>query len=410
MDANGSMVISDRVRELRRRRGMTQENLAEQAGLSLAVIKKIERGGSARMETYHQIARALGVNTIMFVAPDSPEPTEQVLDDVVLAEMRSVINPAHGLTGSPIYGAADGDEADLGRLRRALSAMATAYHADRYDDLAGILPSLVRSAHHHVEFFDSESDRREALRLRADISGLAGRYLIQIRAHDLALIALHASLYDAVEIGDTPLAAAAISNQAWAMLRQGRFGEVEQLCTKTADEIEPRVSAVTPDQLTAWGRMLLKASTAAARNNRPEEAREYLAVAAAAAAPLRREHRTVDDSTFGPLTVALKGPENALVGGRPEQALQLSTVLPGGSDELNPEEWDRHRLDLAGAHLKTGRIDKATDILTSIQQEHPAWLRYQQLARDTVRDILVARPRMLSEQQRQLADFMRIEV
>jgi transcriptional regulator with XRE-family HTH domain len=76
--------IPDRIREWRRRRGLTQEELAERSGLSLAVIKKIEQGGTGRMETYHQLAKALGVRTVAFVAPASPEPTEEEGDAAVL--------------------------------------------------------------------------------------------------------------------------------------------------------------------------------------------------------------------------------------------------------------------------------------------------------------------------------------
>ena len=57
-------------------------------------------------------------------------------------------------------------------------------------------------------------------------------------------------------------------------MRQGRFGEVEALCVASADAIEPRMSRATPGQLAAWGRLLVRAAAAAARNNRPEEARE----------------------------------------------------------------------------------------------------------------------------------------
>ncbi|RMI45606.1 helix-turn-helix domain-containing protein [Streptomyces triticirhizae] len=42
----------DRLRELRRARGLTQEGLAERANLSLGVVKKLERGGGARRERW----------------------------------------------------------------------------------------------------------------------------------------------------------------------------------------------------------------------------------------------------------------------------------------------------------------------------------------------------------------------
>jgi hypothetical protein len=145
------------------------------------------------------------VETVWFVSAGSPEPVEQSVDEFVLADMRSAINPPISLNGRPMFGTADGDQADLHRLGKTVASVATAYHADRYDDLAGMLPALVRSAHHHVDYYDTGNDRRTALQLRADITGLAGRYLIQIRAHDLALNALHASLRGALEIGHMPL-------------------------------------------------------------------------------------------------------------------------------------------------------------------------------------------------------------
>lgn len=284
---------------------------------------------------------------------------------------------------------------------------AGAYHADRYDDLASFLPALVRSAHWHVDGYRGEAQQNDALRTRADVVGLAGRYLIQIRAHDLALIAMHVSLKDALEIGDMPLAAAAISGQAHAMLRQGRLAEVERLCIEAAEELEPQLSKATPDQLAAWGWMLLRASAAAARNNRPEEAREYHGVATGAAAPLRREHRTVDYKTFGPLTVALKGVENALIGGDPSKAIELSNPLEQSRD-MTPEEWNRHLLDRACAYVQVGDPDRAMDTLHEVQARSPHWLRYQQLARDTFRAASRTRVRPLTDSQRAMADSLGI--
>ncbi|MEU8347951.1 helix-turn-helix transcriptional regulator [Spirillospora sp. NPDC048832] len=402
--------ISDRVRELRRRRGMTQEELAERAALSLAVIKKLEQGGTCRMETYHQLARALGVTTVWFVSAGPPEPTEAVVDEVVLADMRSAINPPIGLAGRPLYGTADGDHPNLARLRGAATAIAAKYQADAYDDLARIMPALVRSAHHHVEVHDTGDERRDALQLRADILGQAGRYLIQIRAHDLALIALQRSLRDAVEIGDTPLAAAAVSGQAWAMLRQGRFAEVEQLCVDTSVEIEPTMSKASPDELSGWGYLLLRAAAAASRNNRPQEAREYVRTAAAAGARLGRQHQDLaGHKSFGPLNPALMRTEIELLDGRPDRALEAAREVPRDVGTGNKSGWDRHRLDIARAKAQTGDPEKATEIVQAIRAEHPEWLRYQQYGRDITRELLDTRPRMPSRAMLDLADFMGVE-
>jgi transcriptional regulator with XRE-family HTH domain len=402
--------ISDRVRELRRRRGMSQEELAETSGLSTQVVRKLEQGGTCRMETLHQIARALGVQTVWFAFAGAPEPMEATVDDAVLADMRSAINPPIGLSGRPLYGTADGDHPDLPRLAQAVNTVAVKYHADRYDDLARLMPALVRSAHHHVEVYDSGDQRREALRVRADITGLAGRYLIQVRAHDLALIALHASLRDAMEIGDVPLAAAAVSSQAWAMLRQGRLAEVERLCVTTADEIEPKMSQATPDELSGWGYLLLRAASAASRNNRADEAREYVRAASAAGARLGRQHEDLAGHVaFGPLTPALLGPEIELLDGHPDRALELARDVPRDVGAGNTSGWDRHRLDVARAKTQIGDPEKGTEIMHMIRAEHPSWLRYQQYGRDITREILRSRPRMPSEEMLQLADFMGVE-
>lgn len=402
--------ISDRVRELRRRRGMSQEELAEVAFLSPQVIRKLEQGGTCRMETLHQLARALGVQTVWFASAGAPEPTEATVDDAVLADMRSAINPPIGLSGRPLYGTADGDHPDLPRLAQAVNTVAAKYHADRYDDLAATMPALVRSAHHHVEVYDSGDQRREALRVRADITGLAGRYLIQIRAHDLALIALHASLRDAMEIGDVPLAAAAVSSQAWAMLRQGRLTEVERLCVTTADEVEPKMSKATPDELSGWGYLLLRAASAASRNNRADEARDYVGAASAAGARLGRQYEDLAGHVaFGPLTPALLGPEIELLDGHPDRALELARDVPRDVGAGNTSGWDRHRLDVARAKTQIGDPEKATELMHAIRAEHPSWLRYQQYGRDITREILQSRPRMPSADMLQLADFMGVE-
>lgn len=402
--------VGDRVRELRRRRGLTQEELAAQSGISKTVIAKIEQGGTARMETYHQLARTLGVRTVWFADPASPEPAEHAHDELVLADLRSAINPPVDITGRPYYGTADADTADLTRLRAAVDTAAAAYHGDRYDDLAEIMPALVRSAHHHVTYYDGGPEQTEARRLRSDILGIGGRYLIQVRAHDLALIALRGSLEDAVEIGDIPLAASAISTQAWAMMRQGRLTEVEELCLRTADQIEPKMSAATPEQLGAWGWLLIRAAGAASRNNRPNEAREYASLAHTAGTRLgRQDSHQPGYRTFGPADTMIAAVETEMTGHQPGKALGLAKEAPRRVGKVNSSTLHRHRLTLADARLQTGEPDKAEAILTRLRREHPEWLRYQQYGRDVVRKLLSTRARTLTGEQRQLAEFLNVE-
>lgn len=398
-----------RLRELRKRRGLTQEELAERAGLSVPVIKKIEQGGTARMETYRQIAKVLGVTTVWFVSAGSPRPTTDTGDDTVLTDMRAALIPPIGLNGDPILGTADHDDVALPRLADAATAVNRAYHADRYDDLAHLLPALVRSAHYHVAHFNDGNERTQAHRIRSAVLGLAGRYLIQIRAHDLALFTLQEAARDAIAAGDQALAASAVSSQAWAMLRQGRFDEVERLCAGAADQIEPRMSTATADELAAWGWMLMRASAGAIRNNRVEEASEYLGLAKTAGARLGREHDLAGQKAFGPLTVALQEPENAMIEGRPDKALEAMDVLPRSVGRTNSSTLNRAELDRARALVRVGDADRATEVMTRLRREHAEWLQYQQAGRDVTREILESRTRMPSSEQRDLADFLGLD-
>ena len=54
--------ISKRLKDLRDRRLLTQEELAERSGVHFTTISKIENGGTARQSTVKKLAKALDVD------------------------------------------------------------------------------------------------------------------------------------------------------------------------------------------------------------------------------------------------------------------------------------------------------------------------------------------------------------
>jgi transcriptional regulator with XRE-family HTH domain len=63
--------LGERIRDQRRHKGLTQENLAESLDLSVAYVSLIERGGrNPPYTTVVAIARALGVAPARIVAED----------------------------------------------------------------------------------------------------------------------------------------------------------------------------------------------------------------------------------------------------------------------------------------------------------------------------------------------------
>ncbi|OKH95089.1 helix-turn-helix domain-containing protein [Streptomyces uncialis] len=398
----------DTLKELRLGRGLTQEQLAERAGTSLGVVKKLERGGTARMESYHALARALGVRTSRLFEPAGPHSSTRTDDDNIdLMPLRQALAPAVTFTGCLRVGSPD-PEPDLTRLRATATDMGLAYRRDDYGRVAELLPSLVRAAHDAVDHFAGAPQHGEALRLRSNVLQMAGRYLTQVRAYDLAHTALRDAVQDAVHVDDKGAVAGAVYQLGWLLMRQGRLDEAEQVSIATADAVEPRIYQATGASLGAWGKLLVHASAAAARNNRDQEAREMLRLGRAAGVALGGG-QAVEASSWGRFdwrTVAFQGIENQLVARRPDRVLGLSARLPAPKDKKERLFMRRHLLDVAQAHVMLRHLDEATGVLWSLRNETPEWLRHQRMAADTFRDIIRTSKRArLSPQHRDLAAF-----
>ena len=403
--------VGDRIAELRKRRGLTQEEAAERSGMTARALSSIENGGSARLTTYHAIARALDVETVYFVPRSSamPEPggcsSNSGGRQLMLAEWRSAITPGLGmktLTDEP---------PDMERLKRSIDTVAIAYSENRYDFVHQTVPLVVRAATFHVEAL-SDGAKREAHRLRADALHVAGWYLTQLRENDLATIAIREAYRDALTAGDQQLAAIIVNSETRIMQRQARFREIEELCVALANSLQPNRSEATLDELSACGRTLLRAAAAAARNNRPKEAQEYLSAATRMAAGVDRDQMAVGRLSFGPLSVGIFGPELALMAGKPDVALDLAEKLPvsGNIEAISAACWQQHLLYVASAYSATGEAERATEILHSLKLKAPEWLRNQKLASEVVRNLLNTRKRTYLDTQRELADFLSVEV
>jgi transcriptional regulator with XRE-family HTH domain len=78
-----------RITELRRTRGWTQERLAEESGIAVRTVQRVEGGNDASLETLSSIARALEVPVRELFGADGAtllKPDVQGLDDRTAAE------------------------------------------------------------------------------------------------------------------------------------------------------------------------------------------------------------------------------------------------------------------------------------------------------------------------------------
>ena len=380
--------MNDRLREVRKRRGLTQRELARESGVSVSLIRKIEQ------ENYGGI----GIIALRKLAVALDVPTTALLSAAPIREPA----PGSGINWQPLSdvlaaGSVPQREPEQARdIASALTAAVRLYHSNRYSDLAAMLPGLVRDAAQATPL------------LRSRVLQLAGSALTQARQREPARIALDRSLADAEAAGSVLDAASAVITQFWLMLGERRFDDVRVRSGQWADRIEPKLSAATPAEISAWGWLLLRGSAAAIRDNRPGEAADFmrLAEAAAVAAGPEKGSYHMYFTTFGPATVAMKTVENAVIDGKPGLALDRAAKVPAG---LRPtsDNRNRHLLDLTAAHLDLRRYAAASDVLHQLSVQAPAWLTAQPTAANLVSQI-ISRRRLLTPQMRNLAQTMHL--
>jgi transcriptional regulator with XRE-family HTH domain len=380
--------VGDRVRVIRKRRGLTQREVARRAGVSLSLISKLEQGErqDTRTETMRKLAVALGVPTTALIG-NHPGP-RPAAGKPAWAPVRQALASRSG--GSSIEPVTDDGLSD------ALTAAVKLYHDNHYSDLALVLPVLLRDA----------QDGSPLMRSR--VLQLTGSVMVQTRQRDAARIALDRAFADAEASGSVLDAASCVITRCWLLLMERQFEEVRTLALHWADRIEPRLSAATAAELSTWGWLLLRAAAAAIRDNRPGEAAEIMRLAEAAAVAVGRDRGSYHSywTTFGPATVAMKRVENAVVDDKPVIALALAENVPG---KLRPtsDNRNRHLLDVTAAHLALRRYPDAFEVLYRLSREAPAWLENQGMAKDLLGQI-VRKRRTLTPPMRELADSIHL--
>jgi alkylhydroperoxidase/carboxymuconolactone decarboxylase family protein YurZ len=162
------------------------------------------------------------------------------------------------------------------------------------------------------------------------------------------------------------------------------------------------------EELAAWGRLLVRASAAAVRDNRPGEAAEALRLAGMAAAGTGGDFQLpyAPWHVFGPVTVSVMAAENAMILDRPGEALAIAREV---EDARVPvvRYAPSHRLDVAAAHAALRQYPEAVGVLRELRRTRPEWLPRQRYAADILGKI-VQRRRTLTPDMRELAGFLRL--
>ncbi|MFJ1461881.1 helix-turn-helix domain-containing protein [Nocardia sp. N2S4-5] len=387
-----SVDLGERLRNVRKRRGLTQPELAAASGVSLSTIKKVEQGERAnvRLETLRKLAVGLRVRTSDLQVRRDAEHADTETEDLWAQVRRALVGQDVAPADEPATN--EGTQAAYEELRPLIDA-------HRYREISALLPALLRDAE---TLTDSEGRA-----IRSRLLSMTGWMLTQNRQFDTAAMTLDRAIDIAPERG---MAVAAVNALIWTHIRQGNLRKARTLAIRWADDIEPRFSRATASQLALWGRLWLYVANIGVRDNNPGETEDALSLARAAADRIGHEvlYDPNPNRLFGPVTVAQITGECHIIAGKPDKTLSIAKSLP--TNVLSPMAAGRlrHRLDVANAHVQLGQHGEAVAVLQQVRSVAPEWLPQQRYARDVLRRTITQR-RTLTDDMRELADAIKLE-
>jgi transcriptional regulator with XRE-family HTH domain len=375
--------IGERLRQLRSERGLTQEQLAGLASVSVDLVKKLEQGRreSARLSSLAALADSLDVP--LSELTDKRPRLDGAGDRLVLG-LRDVLLTPDLLPGMDPED--DGEPAAVADLRSMTSAGWRDYWSGRFADLARRTPALIGEARHA-----HRAGVEGGAVLMSQAYQLAACLLVHLGRDDLALVGAERAITVATGGSDELQWATAHGTYSWILMNQARNADAERVAQRISQQIEPRMSTATPAQLTVWGGMMLWAMAAASAAGRASATLEYLSLAKAGAARLDGD-RLDYALNFGPTQVAMQDTYAHVALGRPDRAIAAAEqVRP---EVLRPISRGRHLLDVAEAHVAMRHDADAVDTLVRAKVLAPVWFRHQVAARNLVVEVCERRARL----------------
>jgi transcriptional regulator with XRE-family HTH domain len=372
--------IGVRIR-LFRGKTLTQRQLADQAGVSVDLVRKLEQGGrqTASIASLQKLARALDVDISDLVGKRHGIPSGN--PDAGIVAIRRALTPVDDLLGeTPEERAVGFDEGS-----RAVDYAWGAYWAGRYELLTSILPSgltQLRATAHAAR----NGTVAPANELLARMYWVTGCTLVHLGQTDPAFLAIRQALA-AAEQGNDPLLLATIRGSvAWQLLVQGRYDESRRVALRAAASLEPE-GEETPAHLSAYGSLVLQGATAAGRSQDVPDALTLIQAAGEVALRIGGDRRDYE-TYFGPSQVVMQSVDVNVSSERYPEALAAAKDMPANCG-LPQTSHARHLTDTAVAWTRTGQHRRALDALLNAERVGgPDWIKYQSLPRHIVSELL----------------------
>jgi hypothetical protein len=367
--------------------------------LSISLVRKLEQDayGQVRLATAHKLAKALGVTTSTLITePDTPVPAP---------ESAQQWEPVRLALEGGVHGDEPRDEPTLQGFRLSFGHILPLLLASKFDALGAFLPGLLRDADALVAL-SVDGAQSDAKTLRSQVRQVTGSLMLHNWQFETADRAFALAMDDA---SDPLTAMSVVDERCWGLIRQGKLTETMNTALGLAEQNEPKIRAGR-DELAAYGRLMIRASMAAVRDNRPDEAAEMLRLARMAAVgagsdfvlPFSPWH------VFGPVATLVFAAESAMIRDQPEGVLSIARRLSGARPAISLGRFaPSFRLDVAYAHALLRHDDQTVAVLRQLRDDRPQWFPRQRYAADILTTIIGHR-RTLSAEIRELADAARV--
>jgi transcriptional regulator with XRE-family HTH domain len=221
------------------------------------------------------------------------------------------------------------------------------------------------------------------------VCNMTSSLLKRLGAFEMAAVAADRAFRSASQAENPLLVSAAKLRVANVYLAASRHPEAVAVAAAAADGLPPR-AASAPQEVAAFGALLLTAAVAAAKLGEAAQAWEFLGHARAAAAICDREHASLY-AVFGPVNLAVHGVQVATELGDGREALRRAELTdPGRMPAALLERRSTLLIDIARAqHIQRDQAGAAKTLIEA-ERVAPLEVRYSGAARGLLVDLLGA--------------------
>lgn len=366
--------LGRRVAYWRRRRGLTQQLLADRLGRSLSWLRKVEAGArnADRLSVLDSLCEALSVDLQTLIGEESTRSTTLCIDDAQVEHIRDAMEryPFDGGTG------------DLVRLRRQVAYAWNAFEMADYDVISQVLPETLENAQSVHATLGTE----ESARLLAEVYQITASTLRKLGEHELSWLAGDRSMAAARQIGDLSLLGAAGFRIANALLSMGRVEPALHML----DGLANRLSVEGNDEArrALYGHVLLQAAMAAAALGRHSTVRDLIAEAREAArfVDVGRNHYWL---AFGSANITAHEVAALVALGEGGLAVEAANAAdPTAVARMRRERQAAFLVDVARGYSQWGKREEAVRTLLEAERVASREVRCRPLAQTLVADLV----------------------